>query len=206
MANAAEARRIPDNLESQHNPGTDFAAQRGQSRREFRQDGIEAGWQTAPLMTQAARRAMEQGQQAMEVGWRSLAQAQAPLAEAGLEQTRRVTETAARVTDIYREASERTTEDIQALLRCAGVLGRGFQRWQHACMDLVQQSTGRAADKRRMLFHASSPTELAEAQRDFFIDVVNHMFTASTALFQLAAQIAQDAIRPLQERSRSGGD
>ena len=157
-------------------------------------------------MTEAARNALEQGQRLMEAGWQNLAQAQAPLAEAGFEQTRRTAETAARVSDIYREATERTSEDIQALLRCGGILGRGLHRWQHACMDLTQQATGRVADKRGRLFHASSPTELAEVQRDFFIDAVNHIFTTSTTLFQLGVQIAQDAMRPLQERNRSGAD
>jgi hypothetical protein len=55
------------------------------------------------------------------------------------------------------------------------------------------------------VLQVNSPVKLAEIQHDIYIDVVNNLFMGSTTLLQIAGQIAQDAVRPLQERVRAHG-
>ena len=43
----------------------------------------------------------------------------------------------------------------------------------------------------------------AALTRDLYVDFVNHTAKASATLLQLAGQIAQDAVRPLQERAHA---
>jgi len=47
--------------------------------------------------------------------------------------------------------------------------------------------------------------QFAEVQRDLYVDLVSTTLTASTTLLQLTGQIAQDAVRPLQERRQRAG-
>jgi Phasin protein len=128
---------------------------------------------------------------------------QVPLADAGLEQGRRVIEATAQVTDVYRDAAERSADDVQALVSSFQTFGRGLQQWQHAYLDLLNQSAERMARKRSELMNARSPVQVAEVQRDLYLDAVNGLFTANTRLLQLGVQIAQDAMRPLQGRART---
>ncbi|HTW26163.1 MAG TPA: phasin family protein [Acetobacteraceae bacterium] len=128
----------------------------------------------------------------------------APVAEAGLDQGRRMMEAMLRVTDLYREANDRTADDMQAMFssisRCAG----GMQHWQRACFDLMQQSFDRMSQRHQALWSIRSPVEWAEFHRDAYIGSVQAVFTAQTMLLQLAARLAQEAVQPLEERARDG--
>jgi Phasin protein len=105
---------------------------------------------------------------------------------------------------VYREAAERAAGDVHALFDSCTSLGRGLQHWQHAYFDYLQQWLESVARKRKDLVQTNSPVQFAEVQRDLYVDLVNHTLKASTALLQLAGQIAQDAVRPLHDRSHSG--
>jgi Phasin protein len=136
-------------------------------------------------------------------GPRGLADTPLPGTEAGLEQSRRMADATIRVSTIYREAFDRSSEDMRAMMAAFGQFGSGMQQWQHAYFDMTQHWMKRCGEKRGELLRARNPVELAEAQRDLYLDAVSTMFTANTSLLQLAGRIVQDAVRPLQERART---
>jgi hypothetical protein len=134
---------------------------------------------------------------------RAIAGAQGPLADAGFDQSQRTLEVTTRVTDVYRDAAERAANDLDALIGSWTSLGRGLQRWQHAYFDQLQQFMGSIARRRQELLRSNSPVEFATVQRDLYVDLVKRTLEANATLLQLTGQIAQEAVRPLQERARA---
>jgi hypothetical protein len=167
------------------------------------QNASEAAGRTASAAADVACGTADQGQEAFAVGLRAMADIQAPFAEASFRQSRRMADTAARVSEVYLETTDRTSNDMQAFAASFANLGRGFQQWRQAYLVLLQQSMERRAGKQRAFLRVNSPVELAEFQRDLYRDGVSEVFTASTTLFQLAGRIAEDAVRPLQERAEA---
>jgi hypothetical protein len=136
-------------------------------------------------------------------GLRALSDAQGPLTDTGLEQSRHALEITSRVTGVYRQAAEHAAEDVRALFDSWMSLGRGLQQWQQAYYDAVRQSVESLARKRPDFAQSNSPVQFAEVQRDLYIELVNNSLEASTTLLQLTGQIAQNAARPLQERAHA---
>jgi hypothetical protein len=163
----------------------------------------ETATDAAQRTAEIARNTAERGREAALSGFRAIAGAQAPLADAGFEQSRRALEVTSAVTDVYRQAAERAAGDVRALFDCWANLGRGMQQWQQAYVDAVRGSMESLTRKRQDLVQANSPVQFAEVQRDLYVDFVNHTAKASATLLQLAGQIAQDAVRPLQERAHA---
>lgn len=162
----------------------------------------QAAAASAETVADALRTTVERGEEAVAFGLRAAAGWQEPLAEAGFSQTRRLTEATVRVTEVYREATERAAGDVQAILASYSSLRHGLQQWQHTWLDLLRQSFGQAEGRRHDLVGAGSIVAFAEWQRDAYLEAVNRVVDANTRLLQLAGQIAQDASRPLQERAR----
>jgi hypothetical protein len=163
----------------------------------------DATHRTAEVARNTAAQAGDQGREATLSGFRALAGVQGPLADAGFEQSRRALEVTSGITDVYRQAAERASGDVRALFDSWTSLGRGVQRWQQAYVDAVRQSMESMARKRQDLVQANSPVQFAEVQRDLYVDLMKHTLKASTTLLQLTGQIAQDAVRPLQERAQA---
>ena len=150
-------------------------------------------------------RAAEQGRDAILSGLRVIAGAQGPLADVSFEQSRRSLETTSQITDVYRQAAERAAGDVGALFDFWMSFGRGLQRWQHAYLEAIRQSVEKVASKREDIAKSDSPVRLAEVQRDLYVDLVNGTLRSTTNLLQLAGQIVQESVRPLQERAQARG-
>ena len=163
----------------------------------------DATRRTADAAAETAQRATDQGREAIVSGLRAVANAQGPLADAGFEQSRRALEITSRVTDVYRQAAERAADDVHALFDSWMSLGRGLQRWQQAYADALRQSLESVAEKRQNMLQTDSPVHFAEVQRDLYVDLVSNTVQASTKLLELAGQIVQDSVRPLQERAHA---
>ena len=175
---------------------------------ETRQAGEQSGQaaqHSAEVVGLLASRAIEQGREGVRLGFRTVAEAQRPVAERGYAQGQQAVETAARVSEAYRQAAERTAEDLQAFAVSWTHLLRGVQQWQHAYFDMAQRALQRFGNRPQELLRANSPVEVAQIQRDLYVEAVNSALTSSTTLLQLAGQIAQDTVRPLQERARLHG-
>jgi hypothetical protein len=188
--------------------GQRVAASATRATDEAQAAGAQAGQaarHSAEVVGLAASQALEQGQESVRRGFRAVAEAQRPLAEQGYVQGRQAIELTARITEAYREAAERTAADLQALTTAWTEFVRGAQQWQHAYFDLARRNLQRFGDKPQALLRASSPVELAQAQRDLYVDAVTSAITSGTTLLQLAGQIAQETARPLQERARLQG-
>jgi hypothetical protein len=190
------------------------ADQVGREARQVGERSVEAAKRTAETTADATRRTAEvaaditrrvfdQGPEAAIRSLRAIAGVQRPLADAGFEQSRRVLETTARITDVYREGSERAANDVHALFDAGVNFGRGLQRWQHAYFELLQQSVGSVARKQQDLLRSNSPVEFAEVQRDLYVDLVRNASTANATLLHLTGQIVHDAVRPLEQRART---
>ncbi len=173
--------------------------------REAGEQGGQAAQHSAEVVGLLASRAIEQGREGVRLGFRTVAEAQRPVAERGYAQGQQAIETAAQVSDAYRQAAERTADDLQAFAVSWTHLIRGVQQWQHAYFDMAQRAFRRFGTRPQELLRASSPVEAAQIQRDLYVEAVNGAITSSSTLLQLAGQIAQDTVRPLQERARLHG-
>ncbi|MBV8071995.1 MAG: hypothetical protein JO270_18950 [Acidobacteriaceae bacterium] len=179
------------------------AEQIGQNVRDIGKKGAEATARTGQGAAELVRQAADQNQCLVQAGWRTMAEAQAPIADVIFQQSQRIMENAARATDVYREASERTSDDVRALVDSFTVLTRGLQNWYRAYLDLTQRSIARVSDKCHDSSRVSSPVDVAEMQRALYVEGVQFLYTSSTTLLQLGGGILQEAVRPLQERSRA---
>ena len=160
---------------------------------------------TADAAAETAQRLTDQGREAIVSGLRAVANAQGPLADAGLDQSRRALEITSRITDVYRQAAERAAGDVHALFDAWMSFGRGLQRWQQAYAEALRQSLESVADKRQALLQSNSPVRFAEVQRDLYTEFMNHTVQASTRLLELTGQIVQELVAPpAGTRARAG--
>jgi Phasin protein len=162
--------------------------------------GIAAAARTTDAAVGIARRLTEQGREAMGMGLRAAAEANVPLTDAGYVEGRRLLDDTTRIANLYREASEDTAADVQALVASAAQLGRGLQRMQDAYLDVLQRALGRAKRQPHDLLRCRSAVEFAEVQRDLYVDGVTTALEMNAALLHLACQVAQDAAAPLEGR------
>ena len=81
--------------------------------------------------------------------------------------------------------------------------GRGLQSMQHAWLEMMDHTMEHAAHKPQDLLRCKNMVELAEVQRDLYLDAINHAFESTSRLLDIAGRTAQDAVRPLHARSLS---
>lgn len=155
---------------------------------------------TADAAVEMGQRVAEQGREVMLLGVQAAAGMNGRIADAGYGSGHRVLGTTARALDIYREAGDRTAENVQALFSAYMTLGRGVQQMQHACLQMLDRTVDRATHRPQDLLRCKTLEEVAEVQRDIYLGAVTYALESSTTLLQLAAQTAQQAMRPLQAR------
>jgi hypothetical protein len=107
---------------------------------------------------------------------------------------------ATRMGEIYRDAVDSTADRMRGLFACYLTLGRGAQQIQHAMLDHLNRSVGQAAHKPHELLQCKTAVEVAEMQRDLYLDAVNYAMESSRLLLQMTGRAMDDAIRPLQAR------
>jgi len=161
----------------------------------------EAG-SPARMLGDVARHVVEQGQAAAQTRVGAMAGAQASMAESSFLQGQHAIEVAAQVTRLYHEAAEHTAEDLQALTASSIQLTRGVLQWQHTWFEMLQRTLDDLGKKPQTSLNCSSFEEMAQIQHDVCLDMTRRMLTSSTTLLQLASQVAQDALRPLQQRAQ----
>jgi len=167
------------------------------------EDTIAEGGETAKRrVAETARESVEQARDFTQTGLDAAAGFRGRVAEIGRDQGIKGMKTAARVVDIYRETTESTAEDVQALIEAFSNIGRGVQQMQHAWFDILNRSIDQAARRPQDLLRCKSPIELAEAQRDLYREGVSYMVNATTTWLNLMAQTAQQAGRPLEQRGQ----
>jgi hypothetical protein len=132
------------------------------------------------------------------MGVRTAAGVGSRVADIGLDRGHHLLASATHAMDIYRDASERSAERVQALFSSYLTFGRGLQAMQHAWLEIVDQTIENAAHKPQDLLRCKNMVEVAEVQRDLYIGTINHALESTTRLLEMAGRTAQDAARPLQ--------
>lgn len=155
---------------------------------------VEAGQR----MTETVAQATDQSRDAMLMGARAVADIGGKVADIDFGRGHRMVSSAVHVMDIYRDAAERSAERVQALISSAMTVGRGLTSMQHAWFEMVDHSMESAAHKPGDLLRCKTMTELAEVQRDLYLDAINHAFESTTRLLEMAGRTAQDAVGPLR--------
>jgi hypothetical protein len=170
---------------------TDRARDAGQSM-------TESVAETANAATDISTKVAEQGREVMLLGMRTAAGVSGRVADIGYGRGHHLLASTVHAMDIYRDASERSAGRMQALLSSALTLGRSIQQMQHAWLEILDHTLEHAAHKPQDLLRCKTLVEVAEVQRDLYLDAINHAFKSSTRLLELASRTAQEAARPLQ--------
>jgi hypothetical protein len=175
------------------------AAQNGAERaKEVAQTMTDTVAETAHAAANLSSKAVEQGREAMLMGVRTAAGMGGSVADMNFGRSRDLMSSALHAMDVYRDASERSADRVQALFSSVMMMGRGLQTMQHAWLAMMDHTMEHAAHKPQDLFRAKNIVELAEVQRDLYLDAINHAFESTSRLLDLAGRAAQDAIRPLR--------
>jgi hypothetical protein len=146
-----------------------------------------------------AEQAREAGRNLMETVAETAHAAATGMADIGFGRSHRLVASAANAMDIYRDASERSVERAQALFSSYVTVGRGLHDMRHAWLEIVDHTIERATHKPRDLFRCKNMVELAEVQRDLYLDAFNRALESTSRLIDIAGRTAQDAVRPLQQ-------
>lgn len=199
------AKSSPSNIDTAANTSKDAVnetARATQAATERVKDTAYGMSETATDASNAAadlsNRAAEQGREVLMMGVRTAADVGSRVADISFGRGHHLMSSAANAMDIYRDASERSAERVRALFSSAMMMGRGLQTMQHAWLEMIDHTMETAAHKPQDLLRCKNLVELAEVQRDLYLDAVNHAFEFTTRLLDLAGRTAQDAVRPLQ--------
>lgn len=166
--------------------------------KEAAQSMTETVAETANAATNMSSKAAEQSREAMLMGVRTAAGVGSRVADINFDRSRDMMSSARHAMDIYRDASERSAERVQALFSSVMMMGRGFQTMQHAWLEMVDHSMEHAAHKPQDLLRCKNMVELAEVQRDLYLDAINNAFESTSRMLELAGRTAHDAVRPLR--------
>jgi hypothetical protein len=154
--------------------------------------------ETAGMAAGLSSRAVEQGREALLMGVRTAAGVGSRVADAGFGRGHHLLASATQAMDIYRDASERSAERVQALFSSYLTFGRGLQAMQHAWLEMADNTLENAAHKPQDLLRCKNIVEVAEVQRDLYIGAINHALESTSRLLEMAGRTAQDAVRPLR--------
>lgn len=155
---------------------------------------------TTDAAVEMGHRVAEQSREVMLLGVRAAAGMNGRLADASYGASRFL-RASARAMQMYQEAGENTADHLEALFSASVTVSRGLQKMQHAYADMLDQAVNGATHRPRDLMRCKSLEEVAELQRDLYVDAVNRAVESGTTLLQIAAQTAQQAIRPLNARA-----
>ena len=118
------------------------------------------------------------------------------------EQGGRTLESVAQASEIYRDATGASTEDMTALLSSYSVVAKGMQEIQRCWLDSVQKSVQATAKAPQSMLRCSTLSELARTHRDLMREGMEVLLESNARMLRLAGKIAEDAARPIEDRAR----
>jgi hypothetical protein len=199
MASAPEARRASSKeAESAIHADDDAVVTNGHSNSE---KPMAAAAEATKMIADVTQDAIHQGREIVGNGLGVVAGASLPMVEITYDRGRRLLDTAARVTELYREAANSTAGDMQALVQSYSQFGQGLLRMQHEYLSSVQSSFSRAKHQPQDLLRCKSVADFAEVQKDLYVDGVAFMMESSSALVRLAGEVVRNAAGPLEARA-----
>jgi len=162
---------------------------------------VEATAHAAGVATDLSGKVAEQSREVVMLGVRTadgVRERVADIADQNFGRGQHMLTSAAQAMDVYRDAAERSSSRLQALFTSCLTLTRGMQQMQQAWLEMVDQSLEAATHKPQDLLRCKNIVELAEVQRDLYLDAVHHTLHTSGRLLDMAGRTAQEAVRPLQ--------
>jgi CBS domain-containing protein len=126
-------------------------------------------------------------------------------ASAGSTGTRDLVErTAGQIGEIGKrmaEAAERTTEDLRTLMSLPG-FGGGMEQVQQVMTGLVHHMIEVNLQANREILRVANPGTVIELQQRFARRYLNGLIESSAEILRVSRQIADEALRPIEQRSR----
>lgn len=163
---------------------------------------VETVAEAVDTATAMSSKVVEEAREAMMAGVRTVANVGGRVANISFDRGHNLLSSATHTMDIYRDASERSADGIQALFSSWMAMGRGLQQMQHACLEMFDQSMENAVHKPQDLLRCKTVVEVAEVQRDLYVDAINQAIKSSSRLLEMMNNTARDAVRPLQNGRR----
>jgi len=117
---------------------------------------------------------------------------EANLIDASTADTWERTVEAGRGIQVYRQATENTAENLDAVLMCSLDLGHRAQRMQQAWLCVLGRSLSLAVRGPAGLLYFKSMAELIEAQQSMYVEAYNAV-ECGTRLLQLPMRVAHKA-------------
>jgi hypothetical protein len=186
----------------------DVIRETSQSAQAGAEHAQEAGHRTAETVADSAGTAAElsastaeQGREALLIGVRTAADVGYRVADISFGRGHHLLASASQAMDIYRDASDRSAECMQALFAGYLTFRRGLQAIQHAWLESADHALESATHKPQDLLRCKNVIELAEVQRDLYLDALNHAFESTSRLLDIAGRTAQDTVQSLQSRA-----
>ncbi len=143
-----------------------------------------------------------QSAEVIRFGIHAVTDVQAPLIEAGEKHSRRLVDHISHATDLYYDAAQQTSPNLQALVESYYAFLRVMQKNQNASFVMLRSSMDGLYRRRENLSQINSPKELAKIQSDIYLDTLNTLFNGYTTLWQNMAQLTQDTLKPLKAPPR----
>jgi hypothetical protein len=159
---------------------------------------------TTDAAVDITQRVADQGREAVWLGMRAAAEMNDRLAEVSYGRGQRFLDQAARVMDIYGQASDSTADGLRTLFNASLSLGRGVQQMQQTWLSLLDRSVNEATHRPQNLLRCKSLVELADTQRELYVDAVDRAIESSATMLQTAERVVRAAMGPLQSRARPG--
>jgi hypothetical protein len=153
---------------------------------------------TADATAEMSSAVADQGGDVMFMGVRTAAGVGSRIADISYGRGHHLLSSVAQAMDIYRDAAERSADRLQALFASYVALGRGMQQMQHTWLETMDHTLENAVRKPQDMLRCSNVIELAEVQRDLYLEGLHHAFETNSRLLEMAGRVVQDAVRPMQ--------
>ena len=118
-------------------------------------------------------------------------------------QTERVQRSAADAAEIYSGASRSMLGDVQALMSISMIVSQGMQEAQRAWLTSLAGAAQAGARASQGMWRCTDVQQLAELQSEMLTESMNGWLRGSVELLRISGRVAEEALRPVEERVRS---
>ncbi len=165
------------------------------------QHSVEAGRQAAE---QTGQQAAESGRQAAEQATRVTDRAIRQTADMVRSQQEEAHNLLNMSTHAYRDITEHSRADFDAMMQSSARLARGLQEMGWEMTHFTQRSMRLGMQLANDLLECRTMEEVIARQRDFVKETVDVLVAQSARLLHLSSRVANDAVNPIREHVGNG--
>lgn len=182
-----------DTPETGADGGSESVAQAGRDTTESRarrggaaESAMEAGMGTTRAVGDGGRHIADRAiSQATDIGRQST------------DQMRTLMNAGARA---YRDASDYSREDVDALMQSGARLAKGMQDMSWEMMQFTQNTLRMGMKCANELMTCRTVEDMVNVQRNFVRDSVDQLLQESARLLEMSSSMASDAVNPINQR------